>query len=81
MDGFLLPGHVSIVLGEDSYQYLVDEYNISGVITGFETAELLSGIYKLIDLVLKKEKAILITQWRLPRLEIRLSMAGGVIFD
>ena len=49
LDGFLLPGHVSIVLGEDSYQYLVEEYNISGVITGFETAEILSGIYKLLS--------------------------------
>ncbi|MDP4083553.1 MAG: hydrogenase formation protein HypD [Bacillota bacterium] len=58
LDGFLLPGHVSIVLGEDSYKYLVDEYHISGVITGFQTAELLSGIYKLIDLALKKEAAI-----------------------
>jgi hydrogenase expression/formation protein HypD len=37
LDGFLLPGHVSIVLGEDFYQYLVDKYNISSVITGFET--------------------------------------------
>jgi hydrogenase expression/formation protein HypD len=59
LDGFLLPGHVSIVLGEDSYQYLVDTYNISGVITGFETAELLSGIYKAIDLLLKGQVAII----------------------
>lgn len=58
LDGFLLPGHVSIVLGEDSYQYLVEEYNISGVITGFETAELLSGIYKLIDLALTGRRVI-----------------------
>lgn len=58
LDGFLLPGHVSIVLGEDSYQYLVDEYNISGVIAGFETAELLSSIYKLIDLALTGQAAI-----------------------
>jgi hydrogenase expression/formation protein HypD len=58
LDGFLLPGHVSIVLGENSYQYLVDEYHISGVITGFETAELLSGIYKLIDLALTGQAAI-----------------------
>lgn len=50
LDGFLLPGHVSIVLGEDSYSYLSEEYAISGVISGFEPAELLSGIYKLIDL-------------------------------
>lgn len=58
LDGFLLPGHVSIVLGEDSYHYLVDEYSISGVITGFETAELLSGIYKSIDLRLQGRVAI-----------------------
>lgn len=58
LDGFLLPGHVSIVLGEDSYQYLVDEYHISGVITGFETAELLSGIYKLIDLAVTERVEI-----------------------
>jgi len=58
LDGFLLPGHVSIVLGEDSYSYLAEEYKISGVITGFEPAELLSGIYKLIDLALGKEAKI-----------------------
>ncbi|MFI8709380.1 hydrogenase formation protein HypD [Bacillus sp. NPDC077411] len=58
LDGFILPGHVSIVLGESSYNYLVEEYNMSGVITGFETAELLSTIYKLIDLVLQEKTAI-----------------------
>lgn len=58
LDGFILPGHVSIVLGEDSYKYLVDEYHITGVITGFETAELLSSIYKLIDLALQGKVAI-----------------------
>lgn len=58
LDGFLLPGHVSIVLGENSYQYLVNEYHISGVIAGFETAELLSSIYSLIDLALKGKIAI-----------------------
>ncbi|NRD80470.1 hydrogenase formation protein HypD [Bacillus sp. BRMEA1] len=58
MDGFLLPGHVSIVLGEDSYRYLVEEYHMSGVITGFETAELLSGVYKLIELALTEQTAL-----------------------
>lgn len=48
LDGFLLPGNVSIVLGKDHYQYLVNEYEIPGVISGFEPVELLSGIYKLI---------------------------------
>ncbi|WP_462412498.1 hydrogenase formation protein HypD [Neobacillus sp. Marseille-QA0830] len=58
MDGFILPGHVSIVLGEESYSFLVDEYEISGVITGFETAELLSGIYKLIELAFAERPEI-----------------------
>ena len=59
IDGFLLPGHVSIVLGENYYQFLSEEYHISGVISGFEPAELLSGIYKLIDLALKNEAKII----------------------
>lgn len=58
LDGFLLPSHASILQGEDSYKYLVDEYHISGVITGFQTTELLTGIYKLIDLVINQKFAI-----------------------
>lgn len=59
LDGFILPGHVSIVLGEDSYQYLPQEFGISGVITGFEPAQLLSGIYKLIELAYQDKKEII----------------------
>lgn len=58
LDGFLLPGHVSIVLGEDAYRYLPEEYGISGVIAGFETAELLHGIYTLIDLAVQNKKEV-----------------------
>ncbi|MBB6444587.1 hydrogenase formation protein HypD [Bacillus benzoevorans] len=59
LDGFILPGHVSIVLGEESYQYLSSEYSISGCITGFEPAQLLSGIYKLIELAYEQKKAVI----------------------
>lgn len=52
IDAFLLPGHVSIVLGKNHYQYLVDEYRIPGVISGFEPVELLGGIYKCIKQLL-----------------------------
>lgn len=63
IDGFLLPGHVSIVLGKNSYQYLVDEYQIPGVISGFESVEMLSSIYKLLQLHLQ-EKAEIINDHR-----------------
>lgn len=50
LDGFLLPGHVSIVLGSDSYRYVADEYGLSGVITGFEPLEMAGGLYSLLEL-------------------------------
>lgn len=52
VDGFLLPGHVSIVLGRDSYQYLADQYHVPGVISGFQSVEMLNSIYKLITILL-----------------------------
>ena len=58
-DGFLLPGHVSVVLGKQSYHYLAEEFSTSGVITGFEPLQLLSGIYKLLHLQLEKEVKII----------------------
>lgn len=59
LDGFLLPGHVSVVIGTQSYRFLVKEYGVSGVITGFEPVQLLSGIYKLLQLLLENKVEIL----------------------
>ncbi|MGD9677196.1 MAG: hydrogenase formation protein HypD [Vulcanibacillus sp.] len=59
IDGFLLPGHVSIVLGKDSYDFLVNEYNVPGIISGFESVEMLSGIYKLIEMLLNENITII----------------------
>ncbi|MDQ0246808.1 hydrogenase expression/formation protein HypD [Bacillus fengqiuensis] len=58
VDGFLLPGHVSVVLGKQSYYFLKREYDMSGVISGFEPVQLLSGIYKLLELLLDKKADI-----------------------
>jgi len=52
VDGFLLPGHVSMVLGKNSYKYLVDQYQVPGVISGFQSVEMLNGIYKLITILM-----------------------------
>ncbi len=58
IDGFLLPGHVSVVIGANSYHYLVDEYRISGVISGFEALDMLTSIYKLLFLLLNETPRI-----------------------
>ena len=35
IDGFILPGHVSVIIGEKPYQFLADDYKIPSCIAGF----------------------------------------------
>ena len=48
INGFILPGHVSTIIGSKPYEYLASEYHIPGVITGFEPVDVLQGIYMLL---------------------------------
>ncbi len=49
IDGFILPGHVSIILGKDSYTDL----GIRGVVSGFEPLDILTGIHMLLRQIRK----------------------------
>ncbi|MGV8084552.1 MAG: hydrogenase formation protein HypD [Coriobacteriia bacterium] len=48
IDAFILPGHVSTIIGSAPYQFLADRYHIPSVITGFEPLDVLQGIYMLL---------------------------------
>jgi hydrogenase expression/formation protein HypD len=48
IDGFILPGHVSVIIGRLPYFFVADEFGIPGVITGFEPLDILEGIYLLL---------------------------------
>ena len=48
IDGFILPGHVSVVIGKAPYCFLAEEFGLPGVITGFEPLDILEGIYLLL---------------------------------
>jgi len=48
IDGFLLPGHVSVVIGEKGYEGL----GVRGAITGFEPADILYGINTLLKQII-----------------------------
>lgn len=58
LDGFLLPGHVSIVLGSGCYRYIAEEYALPGVIAGFEPLEMAGGLYRLLELAETRTPAI-----------------------
>jgi hydrogenase expression/formation protein HypD len=49
LDGFICPGHVSVVIGEQPYQILAEKYGIPSVISGFEPVDLGLGIESLVS--------------------------------
>lgn len=46
VDGFLTAGHVCAITGNEAYHPLATRYKTPMVVTGFEPADLLSGIYR-----------------------------------
>ena len=47
LDGFLLPGNVSVLIGERPYRFIPEEYNKACVIAGFEAEPILAAIVEL----------------------------------
>lgn len=44
IDAFMLPGHVSTILGLEPYRFLASEYNVPSVVSGFEPADILLAL-------------------------------------
>ncbi len=49
VNGFLLPAHVSAIIGAEAYRGFVEKHKISSVIAGFEPLDILLGIKGLLD--------------------------------
>lgn len=48
IDGFILPGHVSTVVGGEAYRPVPEKYGVPAVIAGFEPLDILLGIERLV---------------------------------
>ena len=48
IDGLIAPGHLSVILGAQAHQYLVRDYRLPTVVTGFRPSEIWLGIAALI---------------------------------
>lgn len=51
IDGFICPGHVACILGEQGFQFLSEEYHKPAVISGFEAEDILYSINLLVDMI------------------------------
>lgn len=49
IDGFILPGHVSTIIGSKPYEFLVQRFSLPCCITGFEPADILEGLLLLLE--------------------------------
>ena len=51
IDGFILPGHVSVIIGLDAYRPFFDRYQIPCVVAGFEPTDILQAISMLVGML------------------------------
>jgi hydrogenase expression/formation protein HypD len=58
IDGFLLPGHVSSIIGMKPYEFLAAEYSKACAISGFEAYDILLALNLILNQIKKKKFAI-----------------------
>lgn len=49
IQGLICPGHVAAVKGEEYFKFIVEQYNIPAVVTGFEALDIVSALYLLMQ--------------------------------
>lgn len=51
LDGFVGPGHVSMIIGMHPYEYIAREYKKPVVISGFEPLDIVQSVYQIVKQV------------------------------
>jgi len=63
IDSFLLPGHVSTILGMEPYQFVAEQYKTPGVITGFDPVDILESLLIMVE-QRKRQDYRIVNQYR-----------------
>ena len=58
VNGFVCPGHVSVIIGAEVFRPIVEEYGLSCVITGFEGPQIAAALARLCELTLAGQAAL-----------------------
>ncbi len=48
INGFICPGHVSVITGASAFRFIPEKYRLACVITGFEPADILQAVLMLV---------------------------------
>lgn len=49
IDGYLAPGHVSVIIGSDAYREVADKYHRPCIVTGFDGIQMLLGLVEVLE--------------------------------
>ncbi|MDY6970233.1 MAG: hydrogenase formation protein HypD [Spirochaetota bacterium] len=58
IDCFIIPGHVSAIIGEEIWNFIANEYSKPSVIAGFETPDLIISVLSLLDMYLNNKNEV-----------------------
>lgn len=58
LDGFILPGHVSTIIGSKPYEFIPLKYKKACVITGFDADDILYGIMMLLKQIIENNPKV-----------------------
>jgi len=58
IDGLILPGHVSTIIGSRPYEFIPEKYDVPAVITGFGDPDILDGLLSLTEIISQKKPAL-----------------------
>lgn len=56
--GFMLPGHVSAIIGLEPYRFVPEKYKVPCAVTGFEPLDILAGINMLLRQVVSGKPSV-----------------------
>ncbi len=69
VDGFILPGHVSTVIGSRPYEFIASGYGKPSVVTGFDASDILTGIMMILEQIAKGKAEVEIQYTRVVKPE------------
>ncbi|HOS39308.1 MAG TPA: hydrogenase formation protein HypD [Spirochaetota bacterium] len=58
IDGFILPGHVSAIIGSEAWRPIPEQFGKPCVVAGFETADLITGTLALMKMIASNDRTV-----------------------
>ena len=55
IQGMICPGHVAVITGSDYFKFISEKEGVSAAVCGFESLDIIGGIYLILDSVNKNE--------------------------